>query len=86
MISAILGLLTGVIQFFASVLPASPLADLASGSQSISTAIGWLNWLVPVGDFLLLFGAYLAAMLIWAGVEWFMKSGGRVLGGLVGGK
>lgn len=61
-----LGFLVGVLGAFYSllsgVLPQSPFRALQIGAD-IDTALGWLNWVVPVGDMLSLMGLWLAAIL-----------------------
>lgn len=47
MISAIIGFVSGIVGWLASVLPDSPFSGLFTGNQAILTGLGWLNWLLP---------------------------------------
>lgn len=69
MISAILSLLNGILGFLAGMLPDSPFATIVEGNETVLTAIGWLNWLFPVGQCLAIFGLWLAALLAWTAIN-----------------
>ena len=69
MISAILSLLNGILGFLAGLLPDSPFGTIVEGNESVLTAIGWLNWLFPVGQCLGIFGIWLGALLAWTAVN-----------------
>lgn len=86
MISAIVGFITGILGFLNSILPNSPFTDLLVGTQGLATALGWLNWIVPVGDLMAIFAAYLAVLLIWAAVDMALGSAGKSVLGVVGAK
>lgn len=63
MLELIAKLLTGLLQFLGSFLPASPFQNLTLG-EDVARYLGWLNWLVPIGPMLALVGAVLAALVI----------------------
>lgn len=63
------GLLHGIISFLATFLPDSPLRAFGDALGGAEMGLGWLNWLVPVGPMLAVFLAWLAALLVWAGVR-----------------
>lgn len=84
MISAILGLVHGFLGWLAGVLPDSPFASLLAGTESIATGIGWLNWFIPVSDLLVIFGLYLAALLVWAAIDFLAKRALKTVTGVVG--
>lgn len=65
MLSFLIGLLHGILDILNALLPTSPFASLASSLQGAEMGLGWLNWLVPVGGMLALFGAWLVAILAW---------------------
>ena len=69
MISAIVGLISGVVGWLASVLPDSPFAGILEGAQGLQTGLAWLNWLVPIGQFGAVFAAYLTVLLIWTAID-----------------
>lgn len=84
MISAIIGFVSGIVGWLASVLPDSPFAGLFTGNQSILTGLGWLNWLLPVGDLLAIFGLFLAVLLIWAAVDFAISKATGAVTGVIG--
>lgn len=69
MISAIFGFLTTLVAWCVSHLPASPFATLTFvdvggfGSYSLQDILGWVNWLIPFRDMLLLFSVWATALL-----------------------
>lgn len=65
MLSFLVGLLHGIFDVLNSLLPSSPFASLAGSLEGASMGLGWLNWFVPVGDMLTLFGLWLVALLGW---------------------
>lgn len=84
MISMIVGMITGIVGWLNGILPNSPFQDLLTGNNAILTGIGWLNWFIPVGDLLAIFGLYLAALLLWVGVDFALSSAGKSLFGFGG--
>lgn len=59
------GLLRGIVGLLNSFLPNSPFSSFITGSETLSRGLGYLNWLFPVGDCLVIFGAVLAALVVW---------------------
>lgn len=85
MLSWISSLLSGILGFFNSVLPDSPFADVLQGSEDLQTGLAWLNWLMPIGDMLGIFLAYLAVLLVWAAVDFALSKAEGSVFSLVGG-
>lgn len=83
MIGLVVGLIQGVLGFLNSVLPTSPFQGMLTGLDSLQLGLGWLNWVVPVGDMALIFGLWLTALLAWAAVDWAMSSAVRLTGSAV---
>lgn len=79
MVAFVLQLLSGLCSWLASVLPLSPFAGLELALGDAIVALGWLNWLFPVGRCLQLYMAWLAGALLWQVARFFMK---RFTGGL----
>lgn len=85
MLSFLAGLLHGILGFLSGVLPDSPFLDLMSGLDTLQLGLGFLNWVVPVGDCLLIFGLWLTAAIVWASVDFALGKSTDVVDGLVGG-
>lgn len=77
MISFLSNLLTTILGFLGDFLPDDPFESFIQANDSLQLALGWLNWFVPVGDFLLVFGAWVAALGVWIAVRLAM---GKVIG------
>lgn len=86
MLSFLAGLLRGILGFLSGVLPNSPFQDVISGIDNLQLGLGWLNWVMPVGDCLLIFGLWLTAALVWAAVDFALNKATGVVDGLAGGK
>lgn len=69
MIDVVLELVNGVLGFLNGVLPDSPFQGLIESNEGVITALGWLNWFVPVGQLLAIFGVYLVALAAWQAVD-----------------
>lgn len=70
MLQMLSGLVSALVGFLSSVLPDSPFLDIVSGiPDSLRYGLGWLNWLVPFGPMGVLFGVWLAAVLVWRTVR-----------------
>ena len=85
MLSWLASLLSGILGFFNDVLPDSPFTDVLQGSNDLQTGLAWLNWLIPVGDMLGIFLAYLAVLLVWAAVDFALSKAEGSVFSLVGG-
>lgn len=77
--------LGGIFGWLANVLPNSPIQDVVNGFQTTGKGIAWLNWFVPVGDFLLILGAFLAVLLVWAAVTAALNGSLKGVSDMVGG-
>lgn len=69
LISFISGLINGILGFLGSFLPDSPIQDWIAGTESLQTALGWLNWVVPVQELIVIFLAWIALLVAWCGVR-----------------
>lgn len=66
MIAVITALLSGIVSWLVSVLPASPFSSITSaGLGDWTQYLGWLNWLLPISDCLTLFTAWLSLVLVY---------------------
>lgn len=65
MIAFLVNLAAGLLSWLSGVLPRSPFADMSLALSGIADAIGWLNWVVPVGDMAVLLGVWLLAAAVW---------------------
>ena len=69
MLSWVLGVVSGICQFLGNVLPDSPFQSFIATADGIQTGLGYLNWLVPIGDLILIFAAWLGVLLVWAAAD-----------------
>lgn len=65
MFEFVLGVVGGFVGLLVSILPASPFIGLALNGN-VANAIGWLNWIVPVGSMLTLMTLWAAGLLALA--------------------
>ena len=72
MIDAIFALLNGILSFLNGILPDSPFATIIEGNDAVLTALGWLNWLFPVGTCLGIFGVWLGLLVAWTALDIFL--------------
>lgn len=79
MIAFLLNLVSGLLSWLGSVLPLSPFSGLSLSLSGIADAIGWLNWVVPVGDMAVLLGVWLVAAAVWQVVHFVMSRFNAVL-------
>lgn len=75
MLDFLLGLVNGIVGFLNGVLPNSPLSGFVTGVDTLRMGLGWLNWFFPVGDCLILFGAWVALLLAYTAVQFFLSKG-----------
>lgn len=85
MIAFLVTLLTGLLSWLASVLPTSPFANLSLALSGVGNALGWLNWVIPVGQMVTLYGVWLVAAAVWQVVSYVKGRFDGVLS-LFGGK
>lgn len=65
MLALIVNVFTGLIGILTSFLPLSPFRDALSSLPAwTDTALGWLNWLIPVQACLNFFLLWLAAVIV----------------------
>lgn len=76
MLSFLVTLLTNVINFLLSFLPASPVQQYINSfnSSALDTALGWLNWFVPVNDMLGLMSIWLLAIITYRAVQFALDN------------
>ena len=76
-------LLATVFGFLDGLLPDSPFADAFQVTQQMSLGIGWLNWLMPIGEMLVIMSLWIAACLaitaIRVALEVTSDVGGKVI-------
>lgn len=87
MIDFVLGFLSDFVAWLVGVLPASPFQGLILGLGSDELVwLGWLNWLVPVGDIVFTFELWLAAVVSVMGVYFIVHDlVGAFLGNFISG-
>ena len=73
MIAFLLNMVSGLLSWLSGVLPLSPFAGMSLALSGVADAIGWLNWVVPVGQMAVLMGVWLAAAAIWQVVSFVMS-------------
>lgn len=70
MLGLIVGAIGGLVQILTTFLPRSPFSDyLIALPDWTDTALGWLNWLVPVQACFNFFLAWLAAVAIYTAIR-----------------
>lgn len=84
MLSVIFGFVGGILQFLNSVLPDSPFQGLIQETDAVTLGLGWLNWLLPVGDMMAIFAAYLVVLLAYFAVTELKDGLFAVKGALIG--
>lgn len=87
MISLLLVVVTGMVGWLVGHLPLSPVRSMTLGvasihGVSISTILGWVNWIVPIGEMLGIFQLWAIAMLAVIALSWVLRNTlGRIGGG-----
>ena len=64
MIEKINQFLRAIVGVIMAILPNSPIKPFIDSIQSV-TWLGWLNWVVPVGTFVAIGTAWLAAIVVF---------------------
>ena len=83
MLSFLTSLISGICGFLNTVLPDSPFQGVIDAAQGMQTGLAWLNWFCPIGDLMLIFGGWLAVLLVWAAVDFALTKGEGVIGKVV---
>jgi len=65
MLSMLLDQLDAFLAWVITVLPADPFMPLITGVQMVTTGLGWLNWLVPFQQLLIIMSAWLIGVALW---------------------
>lgn len=84
MLGFIVDILGGIVGLLCSLLPLSPFQGIALG-DGVETALGWLNWVFPVGTCATIFGLWIAAGIIFGVVSFVIRKATGVIGGVTGG-
>lgn len=69
MLDIIGGLLNALFGLLDALLPDSPFAGYIQTIEGMQTGLAWLNWLVPIHDFVVILGLWIAAGAIVAAVK-----------------
>lgn len=69
MLDIIGGLLSALFGLFDALLPDSPFAGYIQSIEGMQMGLAWLNWLVPIHDFVVILGLWIAAGAIVAAVK-----------------
>lgn len=69
MLSIIGSLFNALFGLLASLLPDSPFGDYIETIGGMQQGLGWLNWLVPIHDFVVILFLWIAAGAIVAAVK-----------------
>lgn len=84
MLDAFLGLLGTVFGWLGGLLPDSPFAQWQVVTEDLHLGIGWLNWIFPFSEALLMLAAWIAAMAAVTAVKIALRVtsdvGGKVAG------
>lgn len=72
MMGFIADMLKGLLGFVASALPDSPVSQWIGNLDTLQVALGWLNWVFPLGTCVGLLALYLGLLLAWAGVRFLL--------------
>lgn len=83
MLDFLLGLVNGLVAFLNGVLPNSPLSGFVTGVDTLRMGLGWLNWFFPVGDCLVLFGAWIGLLLVFTAVQFLLGKGLSIIGKVI---
>ena len=84
----LLNYLSTIVDFLGDTLPDSPFASVTQGMSTndiIQSALGWLNWFVPIGSMSALMAAWLLIALAWLAVTYFLDKATGVVDKLIGG-
>lgn len=74
MLEFIVGFFSDFVGWLVGALPASPFQGVLLGLSGDELVwLGWLNWCIPVGDFLDIFSVWLVAALV-CGAAYFTVS------------
>lgn len=80
MVNAFFAILSSLLCWLVQALPASPFASLVldldvfpNSGITGSDLFGWLNWLIPFGDMLLLLQAWLVAALVIVAIKTIIR-------------
>lgn len=80
MVSVLLGFLTSFVTWLVGHLPNSPFVSVTLGFDgfagsgfTLEMLLGWLNWLIPVGDMLVLFTAWCLAALAFVAIRFVIR-------------
>ncbi len=71
-LSAILDWLKSAVIAFLELLPESPIQNFATNND-VQEIFGYVNWVVPIGQILIIMSAILSATIVWYAVRWVLR-------------
>ena len=84
MLNGFLTLLGTLFGWLGNLLPDSPFADYMQVTEDMRLGLGWLNWLLPISEMLVLLGLWIAALAIVSAVKVALSITSSVGGKVVG--
>lgn len=88
-LQTLLGALAGLVRWAVGFLPDSPVKTFLetwSPGGVVDKGLGWLNWIVPFGDILALFGLWLVAAVVFVAYKMIKRRAlNNVIGAVTGG-
>lgn len=79
-ISKLIGWVVGLL---VTVLPSDPFTGVSL--SGMDTGLGWLNWLVPIGDFITMMDIWLVGVAAWMLIKFFYGNVKTFIGAAIGG-
>lgn len=73
MIAFVLTMVSKLVEWLSGILPASPFSGLTLALGGVADAIGWLNWVVPVGQMATIYAAWLVGAAVWQVAQFVMS-------------
>jgi hypothetical protein len=74
-LSILLAILTFLLDIVSIILPASPFSPVINGLFTSGAAqwFGWLNWFIPIPEFIVIFLAWLTCYGIYLGISYLVR-------------
>lgn len=70
MLGFLFNLVSNVLGLFNGILPDDPFTPYINSLHQWDTALGWLNWVLPVNQFLVIAGLWLSALVLYTLVRY----------------
>lgn len=80
MLSGLLSLLGTLFGWLGDLLPDSPFAAWMQVTDDLVLGLGWLNWVLPLGEMLTMLSLWIAAMLAVTAFKIGMDTMGHIAG------